>query len=59
MTTEHESEAAAQASEAPKKNRHVTVALNHLIERRDALVQQRDKIVTQIEQLDAAISALE
>lgn len=42
-----------------KQNRHVTVALNHLHKRREALLAQRAAITEQIEELDAAILALE
>lgn len=44
---------------APKKNRHVVVALNHMNKRRETLVAQRDKIDAEIKELDTAIAALE
>lgn len=42
-----------------KKNRHVVIALNHMNKRRTALVDQRNKLTKEIEELDAAILALE
>lgn len=42
-----------------KKNRHVTIALNHLRKRRGALEAQGKAIQTQLEEIDAAIKALE
>ena len=50
-----------QSQQAPvqKKNRHVVIALAHMNKRRDALVAQRDKISDEIEELEAAILALQ
>lgn len=42
-----------------KKNRHVVIALNHMNKRRGALVDQRAKLTKEIEELDAAILALD
>ena len=41
-----------------KKNRHVTVAVNHLTQRRDALMAQRDKLAEEIKGIDSALVAL-
>jgi hypothetical protein len=45
----------------PKKtyNRHITIALNHLNKRRDALLAKRAELTKEIEEVDAAILALE
>ena len=40
-------------------NRHVKIALNHLYQRRAALLEKRAKLNEEIEELDAAILALE
>ena len=42
-----------------KPNRHVVVALRHLNKRRETLLAQRAKLSTEIDELDAAILALE
>ena len=42
-----------------KKNRHVVIALNHMNKRREALVAQCAKLRKEIEELEAAIEALE
>jgi hypothetical protein len=42
-----------------KRNRHVVIALNHMNARRKALETKRAVIVAEIEELDAAIQALE
>ena len=44
---------------AQKKNRHVVIALAHMNKRRDALIYQREKISDEIEELEAAILALQ
>jgi len=44
---------------AKKLNRHVVVALNHLNQRRTALLEKRAQLTKEIEELDAAILALE
>ena len=46
-------------AETKKVNRHVAVALSHLNKRREALLAQRVKLTKEIEELDAAILALE
>lgn len=44
----------------PKKlNQHVRVALTHLNKRREVLLSKRSAITKEIEELDAAILALE
>jgi hypothetical protein len=48
-----------QGQQAPKKNRHVVIALAHMNKRRDALIYQREKISDEIEELEAAILALQ
>jgi hypothetical protein len=48
-----------QSQQAQKKNRHVVIALAHMNKRRDALVAQRDEISDEIEELEAAILALQ
>lgn len=46
--------------EIPKKfNRHVVIALNHMNKRRDTLLAKRAELNREIEELDAAILALE
>lgn len=47
--------------EAPVKklSRHVVIALNHLNQRREALLAKRAVLNKEIEELDAAILALE
>lgn len=42
-----------------KQNRHVVIALNHMHKRRSALYEQRAKLSIEIEELEAAIEALE
>jgi hypothetical protein len=42
-----------------KKNRHVVIALNHMNKRRDALLEKRAALTKEIDELDAAILALE
>lgn len=42
-----------------RRNRHVTIALNHLRKRRTALEAQGKAIQTQIDEIEAAIKALE
>ena len=49
----------SQQEPAQKKNRHVVIALAHMNKRRDALINQRDKISDEIEELEAAILALQ
>lgn len=44
---------------AAKKNRHVVIALNHMNKRRGALLEKRAQLTKEIEELDAAILALE
>ena len=44
---------------AKKVNHHVAIALRHLNERRKVLLEKRAQITTEIEELDAAILALE
>ena len=44
----------------PKKlNRHVVIALNHMNQRRTSLLAKRIELTKEIEELDAAILALE
>jgi len=50
---------AEQRQEQAKKNRHVVVALNHLNKRRAVLIEHREKLTKEIEEIDAAILALE
>jgi hypothetical protein len=51
---------AEQEKQAPKKlNRHLVIALNHMNQRRTALLEKRAVITKEIEELDAAILALE
>lgn len=45
--------------EPKKQNRHIIVALNHMHKRRGALTDQRAKLSKEIEELDAAILALD
>jgi hypothetical protein len=42
-----------------KKNRHVVIALNHMRKRRATLEQQDRKLQKELEEIDAAILALE
>lgn len=49
----------AEKQEAQKLNRHVKIALNHLNQRRTALIEKRAQLTKEIEELDAAILALE
>lgn len=42
-----------------KPNRHVVIALNHMKKRRDALLEKRAALTKEIEELDAAILALQ
>lgn len=42
-----------------KMNRHVTVAINHINKRRETLLAQRAKVNQELEELDAALLALE
>lgn len=50
----------SEAKETPKKlNRHVVIALNHMNKRRSALLAKRAELTREIEELDAAILALE
>lgn len=49
-----------EPTQGPKKlNRHVVIALNHMNQRRTALIEKRAQITREIEELDAAILALE
>lgn len=41
-----------------KLNRHVTVALNHLNQRRDSLIAKRAELTKEIEEIDKGILAL-
>ena len=50
---------AAKQDAAKKINRHIVVALNHLNQRRTALLEKRAQMTKEIEELDAAILALE
>lgn len=42
-----------------KKNRHVVIAQRHMEQRRALLIERRAALTKEIEQLDAAILALE
>jgi hypothetical protein len=44
---------------AKKQNRHVVIALRHMTARRAALLEKRAELTMEIEELDAAILALE
>ncbi len=50
---------AAEPKEVKKLNRHVVIALNHMNQRKRILVDKRGAIQKEIEELDAAIQALE
>ena len=56
MATKQE---AAPEVAAKKVNHHVAIALRHLNERRRALLEKRAQNDAEIEELDAAILALE
>lgn len=43
----------------PRRNRHVVIALSHMNKRREALLAKRASLTKEIEELDAAILALE
>lgn len=43
----------------PKQSRHITIALNHLKTRRDLLLAKRNALTKEIEEIDAALLALE
>jgi hypothetical protein len=43
----------------PKRNRHVVIALNHMNKRREILLEKRVCLTKEIDELDAAILALE
>ena len=44
----------------PKElNRHVKIAINHLNKRRETLLAQRSRVTREIEEIDAALLALE
>lgn len=44
----------------PKElNRHVKIAINHVNKRRDILLSKRTQLQTEIEEIDAALLALE
>ena len=45
--------------EPRKLNRHVVIALAHMNKRRSALLEKRSQLTKEIEELDAAILALE
>ena len=45
--------------ETRKLNRHVVIALNHMNKRREALLEKRAQLTKEIEELDAAILALD
>lgn len=47
------------ATAEAKKNRHVVIALAHMNKRRSALLEKRAEINKEVEELDAAILALE
>jgi hypothetical protein len=51
--------AEVKEKQVPKKNRHVVIALAHMNKRRDALIYQREKISDEIDELEAAIQALQ
>ena len=56
----YEEEIMTEEPKEPKKqNRHVVIALNHMNKRRDVLLEQRAKLNKEIEELDAAILALD
>lgn len=42
-----------------KKNRHVTIALNHLRKRQFVLLEKREALSKEIDEVDNAINALE
>ena len=42
----------------PKKPRHVSVAINHLLAQRTKAIKVRDKAAEEVESLDAALLAL-
>lgn len=44
---------------AKKLNRHVVIALKHMNQRREVLLAKRAEVTKEIEELDAAILALE
>jgi hypothetical protein len=48
-----------EVKEAKKLNRHVVIALAHMNKRRAVLLEQKAKVTKEIEELDAAILALE
>ena len=49
-----------EVKQEPRKlNRHVVIALNHMNKRRSALLDKRSQLTKEIEELDAAILALE
>ena len=59
MAAEKKQETVAATVPPVKRNHHVAIALRHLNERRKALLEKRAQITTEIEELDAAILALE
>ena len=42
-----------------KLNRHVVIALKHMNQRREVLIEKRAQLTREIEELDAAILALQ
>ena len=49
----------AEEQPAKKQNLHVVIALRHLNKRRNVLLEKRAAVTKEIEELDAAILALE
>ena len=49
----------AEEQPAKKQNQHVVIALRHLNKRRNVLLEKRAAVTKEIEELDAAILALE
>ncbi len=49
----------AEEQPAKKQNLHVVIALRHLNKRRNVLLEKRSGITIEIEEIDAAILALE
>ena len=50
---------AVEPAHTKKINLHVVIAMRHLNKRRDALLKKRAQLTKEIEELDAAILALE
>ena len=51
-------QSSAEATPAPKRQRHVAFAVKHLVAQRSKAIAIRDKAESEVKELDAALLAL-